>query len=116
MTKKKDISGGADLGADQVQQRVDAENKQGFAGVEVDPTPNENYTMQGVIEGAPTPETDPETAKVARDAAGLDPLASSAPNLGEQVTVKDRDGKEHTMSRKSYELNADRYTLVGGKS
>lgn len=113
MTKKEKP---ADLGADQVQERVDTENKQGFAGVEVDPTPNENYTMQGVIADAPTPETDPETAKVARDAAGLDPLASSAPNFGEQVTVKDADGKQHTMSRKAYELNADRFTLAGGGS
>lgn len=104
----------ADLGADQVQQRVDAENAQGFAGVEVDPTPNENYTMQGVIEGAPTPETDPETAKVARDAAGLDPLAEKAANLGEQVNVTDKEGNKHAMSRKAYELNADRFTLVGG--
>lgn len=104
----------ADLGADQVQQRVDAENAQGFAGVEVDPTPNENYTMAGVIDGAPTPETDTDSAKTARDAAGLDPLAEKAPNLGEQVTVKDADGRSHTMSRKAYELNADRFTLVGG--
>lgn len=112
MTKKDKPA--ADLGADQVQQRVDAENTQGFAGVEVDPTPNENYTMQGVTSGAPTPETDDEAAKVARDAAGLDPLAKSAANLGEQVTVKDSEGKSHTMSRKSYELNADKFTLAGG--
>lgn len=51
---------------DQVQERVDAENAQGFRGVEVDPTPNENYTLQGVTSGLPTPETDPEAAEKAR--------------------------------------------------
>ena len=46
-----------------VQEKVDTELEQGFRGVEVDPTPNENYTVAGVTSGAPTPETDPEAAK-----------------------------------------------------
>lgn len=50
----------------EVQAKVDKENAQGFRGVEVDPTPNENYTVSGVASGAPTPETDPETANTAR--------------------------------------------------
>jgi hypothetical protein len=33
------------------------ESKKGFFGVEVDQTPNENYSVQGVIKGLPTPET-----------------------------------------------------------
>ncbi len=50
----------------EVQERVDRETERGFRGVEVDPTPNENYTVAGVIKGAPTPETDPEAAETAR--------------------------------------------------
>lgn len=49
-----------------MQAKVDKENDQGFRGVEVDPTPNENYTVAGVTSGAPTPETDPDQAKDAR--------------------------------------------------
>lgn len=63
--KKEDDAGQAD-----VQATVDAENEQGFVGVEVDPTPNENYTLAGQAAGLPTPETDEELAKEARRAGG----------------------------------------------
>jgi hypothetical protein len=43
----------------QVAEQVDRETEQGFRGVEVDATPNENYTLAGVVSGAPTPETTP---------------------------------------------------------
>jgi len=33
------------------------EAEQGFRGVQVDSTPNENYTLRGVGRGLPTPET-----------------------------------------------------------
>lgn len=36
---------------------VAAEEKNGFRGVQVDKTPNENYTVAGVVAGKPTPET-----------------------------------------------------------
>lgn len=49
--------------AAQVQEQVDIETDQGFRGVEVDPTPNENYTVAGVTAGKPTPETDPKAAQ-----------------------------------------------------
>lgn len=52
----------------QVQDAVDHETEQGFRGIEVDPTPNENYTVAGVTSGAPTPETDSKQARKARDA------------------------------------------------
>lgn len=52
--------------AAEVQRRVDQENEQGFRGIEVDPTPNENYTVAGVTAGKPTPETDPEHAEAVR--------------------------------------------------
>jgi len=31
--------------------------EQGYSGTAVDPTPNENYTLQGQLAGKPTPET-----------------------------------------------------------
>lgn len=51
-----------------VQDRVDEAEAQGFIGVEVDPTPNEHYTVDGVTAGKPTPETDADAAKAAREA------------------------------------------------
>ena len=52
-----------DAGAAQVQEQVDAEQEQGFVGVEVDKTPNENYTLAGQAAGKPTPETDAKAAE-----------------------------------------------------
>lgn len=47
-----------DAGQDQVDAIVDQELEQGFRGQKVDPTPNENYTVAGVLAGKPTPETE----------------------------------------------------------
>ena len=55
----------------EIDQRINKENAQGFRGVEVDSTPNENYTVAGVTSGAPTPETDVESAKQVRQETGL---------------------------------------------
>jgi hypothetical protein len=53
----KRTSGKADdAGQAEVQQRVDEEEKQGYAGEVPDETPNENYTLQGVTSDKPTPE------------------------------------------------------------
>ncbi|MEW5658350.1 hypothetical protein ABGT92_23890 [Streptomyces cinereoruber] len=54
-----------------VQRATDKAQEQGFYGVESDPTPNEHYTVAGVTEGLPTPETDKDAAAEARRAAGL---------------------------------------------
>lgn len=62
---------GGDLGASEVQKIVDKEQEQGFVGQKVDPTPNENYTLAGVTSGAPTPETDVDAAREARNASGV---------------------------------------------
>ena len=116
MTKQKDKAkaGGKDLGKDQVKEQVDQENAAGLAGVEVDPTPNENYSVAGVAEGAPTPETDPEAAKEAREAAGLNPAQlPESVKPGDMVKVKTPDGRTIEMSRKAYELASDKFTLVG---
>jgi hypothetical protein len=58
----------ADKSTADVQKQVDEDQARGFRGVEVDPTPNENYTIAGVTSGAPTPETDDDAAETARKA------------------------------------------------
>jgi hypothetical protein len=49
-----------------VQKTVDEAEDKGYLGVEVDPTPNEHYTVEGVLAGKPTPETDADHAKSVR--------------------------------------------------
>ena len=63
----------AEQAVEQVQQTVDEEQDKGYHGATVDPTPRENYTVSGVVNGAPTPETDDGAAEEARKlrAAGL---------------------------------------------
>lgn len=56
--------------AKELQSTADRETAQGFRGVEVDPTPNENYTVAGVTSGKPTPETNVELAKNVRQETG----------------------------------------------
>lgn len=48
------------------EEEIGKETEQGFRGIEVDPTPNEHYTVGGVVEGKPTPETDAESAAKAK--------------------------------------------------
>ena len=55
-----------DAAQQEVQKAVDKVEERGFLGVEVDPTPNENYTVAGVLAGAPTPETDLDHAREVR--------------------------------------------------
>lgn len=64
------------------QEVIDRETAQGFRGVEVDPTPNENYTLAGVTSGAPTPETDDDAAEAARKAQK--DTAAKATGVGER--------------------------------
>lgn len=63
-----DAAGGqpTDSVTEEVQKKVDDETEKGFRGTEVDSTPNENYTVEGVLAGAPTPETDPDHARQVR--------------------------------------------------
>jgi hypothetical protein len=55
----KDLTAPAD-------EAIAKETEQGFRGIEVDVTPNENYTVGGVVEGKPTPETDADAAAKAK--------------------------------------------------
>jgi hypothetical protein len=43
-----------------------ADPAHGYFGIQVDPTPNEHYTVPGVVGGKPTPETDPKHAEDVR--------------------------------------------------
>lgn len=56
-----------DLGAAQVQEKVDKENEQGYAGSVPDPTPNEAYTVAGVLKNMPTSEKAAPTAAQVRE-------------------------------------------------
>lgn len=60
----------ADLGADELKEKLDEELTKGYRGDAVDPTPNEAYTVEGVTSGQPTPETDEGAAAEARKATG----------------------------------------------
>jgi hypothetical protein len=66
MAENKAENKGKSEGEAEVQKAVDEEQEQGFVGTKVDPTPNENYTLQGVVAGKPTPETDEKAAEDAR--------------------------------------------------
>lgn len=51
MTAKKETD-------DSVDTPVVESDGAGYRGVQADKTPNENYTVAGVLAGKPTPETD----------------------------------------------------------
>jgi hypothetical protein len=87
---KPDQSGDAsgDAGASEVQEKMDVITEQGFRGVEVDPTPNENYTVAGVTSGAPTPETDADAEAEARKSLGA-PFAGTGPIASQQAAEED---------------------------
>lgn len=65
MAEKKDTQASTDVGQAEVEKKQDEELEQGFQGVKVDPTPNENYSLE-TPPTAPTPETDPALAAKAR--------------------------------------------------
>lgn len=58
-----------EAGEDSVQSAVDVETDNGYRGVRTDPTPLENYTLDGVTSGLPTPETDEASLAAARSAS-----------------------------------------------
>lgn len=51
----------ADAGQAEVQKKMDAAEEQGFIGVEVDPTPNEEYSLEKPGSWK-VPEADPAAA------------------------------------------------------
>lgn len=51
-----------DAGQKELQEKFDEAQEKGYFGVTPDPTPNENYTLQGQGAGKPTPETDDDLA------------------------------------------------------
>jgi hypothetical protein len=52
-------------------QQVAAEVETGARGGEVDSTPNENYTVEGVLAGRPVPEASDDPAAARREASNL---------------------------------------------
>lgn len=71
MAAKKDADSAVESTKEQIQKAKDVEEDQGFHGAKVDPTPNEHYTVDGVLAGKPTPETDPEHAAQVRAEIGV---------------------------------------------
>ncbi|WP_225320650.1 hypothetical protein [Streptomyces luteolifulvus] len=65
MTERK-TAAPKDAAQQEAQKTIDRAEERGLLGVEVDPTPNENYTVAGVLAGAPTPETDLDHARQVR--------------------------------------------------
>lgn len=59
---KQDQDQPLEAGAEQVAERLEADQTQGFRGTKADPTPNDHYTVAGVTSGKPTPETDAKAA------------------------------------------------------
>ena len=57
-TTKKSADLQGDAGEAEVQAISDEASEKGYLGDVVDETPNENYTLQGVTSGKPTPETE----------------------------------------------------------
>ena len=55
---KKSDENSTDLGQAEVQAKFDEAEAKGYFGHTPDDTPNENYTLAGVIAGKPTPETE----------------------------------------------------------
>jgi hypothetical protein len=66
---KRATAKSVDKAEEKVQTAVDQETEQGFRGVEVDKTPNEHYTVSGVLADKPVPENAADPAAARRDAA-----------------------------------------------
>lgn len=58
----KPASKSSDLGQSELQAHFDEAHAKGYFGQSTDPTPNEHYTISGVLAGKPTPETNYEAA------------------------------------------------------
>lgn len=63
MAESKNTQPPRDAAQKEVQKVVDEAGEKGYLGVEVDPTPDEHYTVSGVLAGKPTPETDRDHAR-----------------------------------------------------
>lgn len=66
MAERKSAQPPQDAAQKEVQKAVDEASEKGFLGVEVDPTPDSHYSVAGVLEGKPTPETDADHAREVR--------------------------------------------------
>jgi hypothetical protein len=71
-----------DAGEAELQAIHDKETEQGYRGVVADPTPNDHYTLAGVVAEKPTPETDEKQA---------DAAVAKARELGRRMEPTGRD-------------------------
>lgn len=72
MAQTKKQSSADDAGRAEVQERMDEATEQGYIGSKVDPTPNEEYSLEKP--SFKTPETDAKAAAAARESVGLGKL------------------------------------------
>lgn len=107
-----------DGGAAEVAEKLADEQEQGFRGAAVDPTPNHAYTVAGVTAGEPTPETDADLAKSAREATrvtetkfdrGAETMPAADVDAETKLTGDDLDAavKKHSIDTSSGGSNAD---------
>ncbi len=89
--------------AQQLQAQVNQEQEQGFRGVEVDPTPNEAYTIRGVTSGQPTPETDAGAAREARRATGGPVNAVERRAINEERQAQQRQERDAAKQQREQE-------------
>lgn len=76
---------GTDVGQAEVQALADEADAKGYLGHTTDPTPNEHYTVSGVIAGLPTPETDEQAATDALlHQSALNKTVFSGPTVAQQ--------------------------------
>jgi hypothetical protein len=67
----REASRTAEKAEEQARSAVDRETEQGFRGDEQDSTPNEHYTVAGVLAGRPVPEAAADPAVARREASNL---------------------------------------------
>lgn len=65
------VSTSADVGQDEVQDRLEAEQERGYRGTTPDPRPNEDYTVAGVTgDNPPTGPALDDAGRVVQPLAG----------------------------------------------
>lgn len=57
----------ADPSLAEAQKLADVANDKGYIGIEADPTPDDHYTLAGVVAGKATPETDRDQFRKVRE-------------------------------------------------
>jgi hypothetical protein len=104
-----------DSGADEVAEKLQAEQEAGGRGVFVDPTPNHAYTVAGVTAGEPTPETDPALAREAREALRLTETKFDRGEDETSVETTSRKASKDSTSGEAPKLTGDALDARGAE-